>query len=235
MTQNSELREIGAYNWTLPALHARLSDGTLVKTCPSAGACAQFCYARNGTFRFPAVKAAHVRNLELVLTDLDAWRERMTDELRHKRYVGKHVRIHDSGDFFTDEYTAAWLRIASDIPTTTFYAYTKEVARFKRMVEGRAPANFLWLYSMGGREDHLVDLENDRHAEVFPSEQALADAGYFNQEESDLLAVHAPTNKIGIVANNIPAYKKRMGERTFGSVQSELDRRKERAYASTEA
>ena len=220
LTQNSELRAIGVYNWTLPALGAKLDDGRTVLTCPEAGACAQFCYARNGTYLFRNVKQAHARNLKMVLDNLEGWKSAMVAELQAKKFRdGKHVRVHDSGDFFSDDYLSAWLEVARQVPDVVFYAYTKEVKRFKRLVEGKAPENFRWLYSLGGKQDHLIDRVNDRHAEVFPSEAALEEAGYFNQEESDLLAIYAPTNRIGIVANNIPAFKKKMGSRTFGQVQ----------------
>ncbi len=234
LRQNAELRDIGAFNWTLPALGVKLDDGRVIKTCPQAGVCAQFCYARNGTFLFPTAKKAHANNLKMVLDDLVGWQSAMIEELSHKRYRGgKYVRIHDSGDFFSDEYLEAWIYIARVIPDVTFYAYTKEVSRFKRIADKEyysstaqpagmqrlTPKNFLYLYSLGGLEDHLIDLENDRHAEVFPTAEALEAAGYFNQEESDLLAITAPTNKIGIVANNIPAFKKKQGALTFGQHQ----------------
>lgn len=233
LTQNSELKEIGAYNWTIPALGVKLDDGRVVRTCPQAGACARFCYARNGTYNFPTAKKAHARNLKMVLDDLEGWKSAMIEELCKKKYRGgKHVRIHDSGDFFSEEYLEAWLDIARIVPDVTFYCYTKEVSLFKRVVDRKyystgaegwfpiKPANFLYLFSMGGLEDHLIDVENDRHAEVFPTAEALEAAGYFNQEESDLLAIYAPTNRIGIVANNIPHYKKKQGELTFGQHQA---------------
>jgi hypothetical protein len=231
LTQNRELRAIGVFNWTLPALGAKLDDGRTVATCPQAGACAALCYARNGTYRFPKVKAAHARNLKMVLDDLDGWKGEMMREIVKRVKKGGYVRIHDSGDFFTDEYLEAWIDIARIIPGVTFYAYTKEVERFKRVagrtyysITGRgyfpwAPANFKWLYSLGGKQDHLIDLDRDRHAEVFPTVEALEAAGYFNQEGDDRLAVEAPTHRIGIVANNIPHFKKRQGADTFGSLQ----------------
>ena len=218
LRQNRELREIGVWNWTLPALGARLDDGRTILTCPQAGACASLCYARNGTFLFPKVKAAHARNLKRVLDDLEGWKVDIIAESR-KRAAGGYVRIHDSGDFFSDEYLQAWLDIAREVPTTTFYAYTKEVSRFKRMVEGAAPSNFKWLYSLGGKEDNLIDLQHDRHAEVFPTIEALNAAGYFDQSGSDVLAIEAPSHKIGIVANKIPHFRKRQGNATFGSLQ----------------
>jgi hypothetical protein len=44
---------------------------------------------------------------------------------------------------------------------------------FKRVVEPNCPKNFRYLYSMGGKEDHMVDKENDRHAEVFPDDASI--------------------------------------------------------------
>jgi hypothetical protein len=220
LRQNRELRDIGAWNWTLPALGARLDDGRTVLTCPNAGACAQLCYARNGTFLFPKVKAAHARNLKMVLDNLAGWQEEMTAECKKLKH-GSYVRIHDSGDFFSREYLHAWIAIARDVPGVTFYAYTKEVQMFKEMAEGKAPANFRWLYSMGGKQDHLIDKDRDRHAEVFPTAEALEASGYFNQEASDTLAIEAPTNRIGIVANRIPHFRKKQGAATFGELQQQ--------------
>ena len=68
---------------------------------------------------------------------------------------------------------------------------------------------------------HLIDLENDRHAEVFKDDAAILDAGYGNQDASDLLAITLPTNKIGIPANNIKHFNKKMAGRTFGELQRE--------------
>jgi hypothetical protein len=91
----------------------------------------------------------------------------------------------------------------------------------KHVTESACPPNFKYLFSMGGKEDHLIDLENDRHAEVFKDDAAILDAGYGNQDASDLLAITLPTNKIGIPANNIKHFNKKMAGRTFGELQRE--------------
>ena len=57
--------------------------------------------------------------------------------------------MHDAGDFFSDDYLQAWLRIRRARPDLHFYAYTKEVSRFRRLVEPDPPPNFLWVYSYG--------------------------------------------------------------------------------------
>lgn len=225
LRQNSELRREGIWNWSLPAWAGRLPDGRTYNTCPSAGSCAKLCYARTGTYRFPGVLAAHERNLMMVLDDLRGWAWRMESELNHPRYWRGHVRIHDSGDFFSREYLSAWLFIMRVVPATTFYAYTKEIAAFKELVEPDPPPNFHWCYSLGGRQDHLVDRDTDRHADVFPDEAAMEAAGYTSQEESDLLAIYGPP-KVGIPANNITHLRRLQGASTFGELQQEREDRR---------
>lgn len=222
LTQNSELREERIWNWTLPALAARLEDGRTVKTCPAAGVCAQACYARNGTYNFPGVAERHRQNLAYVLDDLPGWTRQMNAELSHPRHRGGWIRVHDAGDFFDDRYLSAWLRIMAFRPWVNFYAYTKEVTRFRRLVEPAPPRNFHWVYSYGGIEDHLLDPAVDRVADVFPDEAAIRTAGWHSQDASDLLAVLGPT-PVGIPSNNIPHFRKRAAGRTFREWQAERD------------
>jgi len=197
---NADLRRDRIWTWSLPAWVTTLSSGRKVNVCPSAMKCASLCYARKGTYNFRNVKAAHLRNLECVLDDIVAWEKAMTDEVTHRKFDGAHVRIHDGGDFLSEQYLLAWLRVARSAPLTTFYCYTKEVEMFRRLVEPDAPGNFRWVYSWGGRWDHLI-LDDDRQADVFPSHEALEAAGFHDQQDSDLLAIYGH-HKVGIVINN---------------------------------
>lgn len=247
LRQNSELRKDRIWNWTLPAFVTKLPDGRNLNVCPQAGACASLCYARQGTYNFPAVRAAHQRNLLATLDHLEEWTAEMLAELSARKFrpTGTRrlpdldhshlsttvqnllregcaaVRIHDAGDFYSDEYLLAWCIIAANTPDVLFYAYTKELTRFRRIIRDYGlPDNFLWVYSMGGKEDHLLNPDTERHAEVYPTKQALDEAGAYDQEENDLLCVLAPSNRVGIVTNNIPAFRKRQGDRTFGDIES---------------
>lgn len=252
LRQNSELRQLGIYNFTLPAWVTRLPDGRTINVCPQAGACVKLCYARNGTYNFPNVKAAHQRNLQLTLDDLGEFTTRLITELDQPRFRKKRpphlpnldrghlhphvaqlldegapiIRIHDSGDFYSDDYTHAWAHIATLRPDTLFYAYTKEVTRTRRILGTAGPPNLLLVYSLGGKEDHLLDLTEggDQHADVFPNEQAITDAGYYNQDPHDLLSVVAPSTRIGIPANPIPHINKKMGGQTFGQIEQQTTR-----------
>lgn len=218
LTQNSQLKKLGVWNWTLPAWAGRLQDGRTYNTCPSAGICAKVCYARSGAYRFSNVLRRHEANLAFVLDDLPGWEQAMTEELGARRFEGKWVRVHDAGDFFSDEYTTAWLRIMRARPAVTFYAYTKEVQRFRRLVEPDAPTNFRWCYSLGGKHDALLDPDIDRLADVFPTEDSIAEAGWHSQRADDRLAVMGPA-PVGMSANNIPHFLRQLDGRRFSEWQ----------------
>jgi hypothetical protein len=245
LTQNSELRPHLIWNWSIPALTAKLPDGRRISTCPSAGICAKLCYARNGSYLFSNVLAAHTRNLQLVIDEPERWRSLMHDELSQTRFT-KHrpprtlpiereriaddwlrtwadtgrpaIRIHDSGDFFADWYLNEWADIARAHPALLFYAYTKEITMLQA---ANLPTNLRWLASTGGTQDHLIT-DDIRHADVFTDEQAVAAAGYESQDASDLLCILLPTNRIGIPANNIKHFNRRMAGRTFSEIQRSL-------------
>jgi hypothetical protein len=242
LTQNSELKPHRIFNFAIPAWFVRL-DGKVFKTCPNAGACAQVCYARNGTYLFSNVLAAHTKNLRLTLDEPVLFRALINKELSHKRFKPTHeprqmpegaeltddhwlqawirnggaaVRIHDSGDFYSEPYLYLWFAIAADNPEVLFYAYTKEVSMLKEH-GAKAPINFRWLYSTGGLQDDLIE-EDDRRADVFTDEQAITDAGYTSQDATDLLAILLETNLVGIPANNIKHFNKKLAGRRFSEL-----------------
>lgn len=220
LTQNSDLKKTGIYGWTLPAHWVKLSNGHKFNTCPSAGICAAFCYAKSGTYQFKNVKKAHIEKLELVLNDMDGWAQMMIDEIRKPQYTGKYIRIHDSGDFFSADYILKWFHIARSCPSTTFYTYTKEVRVFKGFEKLKMiPKNFIVIYSFGGKDDNLIDRNKDRHSDVFPDYQAMIEAGYVDIAEDDKQAAINPNHCIGLYRNNIPHLVKKQGRRTFGEWQ----------------
>lgn len=252
LTQNREMRRDGVWNFTLPAWVIELESGDHFNVCPNAGACAKVCYARNGTYLFPKVRAKHLGNLALVKDD-PAWVDKICEELAHKRFKpsgyprrvpglpllpdhlsewvrwwllwgGQAVRIHDSGDFFSRDYLDGWAEVARRNPDVLFYFYTKEVLMLREAAPS-LPRNMLWLFSLGGKQDHLIDKDSERHADVFPDEDAILAAGYMSQHESDLLAVLLPTTRIGIPLNNIPQFRKRLDGRTFSEAQEDRRRR----------
>uniref|UniRef100_UPI00397A4555 GP88 family protein n=1 Tax=Amycolatopsis sp. cmx-4-61 TaxID=2790937 RepID=UPI00397A4555 len=139
----------------------------------------------------------------------------------HKLLSGVGLR-HREPQRISDDYLLAWLDICRTRPDTNFYAYTKEVSRFRSLVEPDPPPNFLWVYSYGGKQDAALNPAVDRVADVFPDEAAIVEAGWASQEASDLLAVLGP-QLVGVPANRIPSYLKRLAGRRFSEWQAEVD------------
>ena len=91
------------------------------------------------------------------------------------------VRIHVSGDFYSQVYFDAWLRMAKMYPNVLFYAYTKSLKYWLNRMDS-IPHNFVLTASYGGRLDNLISQENLRHAVVvgFATKQEAIDAGFPN-------------------------------------------------------
>lgn len=79
------------------------------------------CYAIKAQKRFPVVLASRQRNLEYSRTP------EFSIELTRNM---KFVRVHESSDFYSQEYIDKWCNIAKSKPEVIFYAYTKRMSEF---------------------------------------------------------------------------------------------------------
>ncbi len=208
LSQNGKMKKssqngIHIYNFGIPAF----SSSTGLKTCPNAGICASGCYARSGAYRFSNV--ARVYEERLKLTRSEEFVDTMIAEIRLKEIHAKSknstclIRIHDSGDFYSAPYWDKWSFIMRFLPDTKFYAYTKMIQFFKSQTE--IPHNFTLIYSFGGLQDRLIDLQTDRHSRVFQNETDLLASGYIDASQDDLLAL-TPNPKIGLVYHGTKKY-----------------------------
>jgi len=90
-------------------------------TCPnSTNMCRRFCYAKKAE-RFIQVKKSRLSNV--IDTVLDDFIDKMVDTIRKRNT--KYFRIHESGDFYNQEYLDKWIKIARRLPNVTFLAYTQ--------------------------------------------------------------------------------------------------------------
>jgi hypothetical protein len=79
------------------------------------------------------------------------------------------VRIHVGGDFKTQSYFDAWLKVAERVPSVVFYAYTKSLPFWIKRRD-TLPANFILTASAGGMQDKLIEKHSLRYAKVVYSE-----------------------------------------------------------------
>ena len=86
------------------------------------------------------------------------------------------VRVHVSGDFFTQRYFDAWMMVADRLPNVKFYAYTKSLPFWIVRPEA-VPRNFILTASYGGLHDGLIRLNNLRYAKVVGTTQEAESLG----------------------------------------------------------
>lgn len=148
------------YEWNLPTGH----------TCPFALEClvkvnretgkfenksnAYRCYAASPE-RFPAVREHRWANFE--------WVKNGNKPIIPKGC--KAIRIHASGDFFSQAYFDMWLEIARENPDVEMWAYTKSLNYWVRRISS-IPANLTLTASMGGKHDKLIAEYGLKHAIV---------------------------------------------------------------------
>jgi hypothetical protein len=82
------------------------------------------------------------------------------------------VRIHVSGDFFSESYFKAWINVAIASPNVEFYAYTKSLP-FWIANMNRIPSNLHLTASEGGKHDALIGQYGLKNSKVvFSVEEA---------------------------------------------------------------
>lgn len=93
-----------------------------IVTCPgSTEVCRRVCYARQGHFVVPTVKAKLAWNLEQTQE-----RDFEVALSREIRLSGVEVlRLHVAGDFYSAAYARRWLRVMRRHPGVRFYFYTR--------------------------------------------------------------------------------------------------------------
>lgn len=195
LTQNAKLKKTSKlnntkiFNFSIPAYKTR--SGKI--TCPFADSCVKYCYAQKGNYtRFPVVQELMEQKYKISKTA--EFIPLMNEEIRKKKAT--HIRIHDSGDFYSPTYLQKWVDIATQNTDVIFYAYTKSIKFF---VNGLLlPKNLKIIFSEGSKTDNLINVNKHRHARIFKTVKDLNASGYINASTNDLKAI-TTNKKVGLV------------------------------------
>lgn len=198
MTQNTKMKKDGIWNITFPAQQVLINNHGVVNTCQGAKACKQYCYASNGFYSSTVAMVKHARNFDYIMNDPFGFANQLIQEINARKAT--IIRIHDSGDF-TKETWLVFKEVMLSLPHVKFYAYTKRVSFFLKMKN--IPSNFTYVFSFGGKEDHLIDRSIHRHSQIFTSLDDLTNAGYTDTHISDLPAADPSILKIGLFVHGI--------------------------------
>tara|TARA_R100000935_G_C2830945_1_gene165045 strand:+ start:1453 stop:2055 length:603 start_codon:yes stop_codon:yes gene_type:complete len=195
LTQNAKMKKTSKenkakiLNFSIPAYKTKSGKST----CPFAGGCQAYCYAQKGNYtRFPIVQ--ELMEKKYLLSKQDNFPFLINTEIQKKKPT--HVRIHDSGDFYSPLYLQKWVDIANDNKEVIFYAYTKSIKFF---VEGfTVPTNLKIIFSEGSKTDNLINVNKHRHARIFKTSEELTAAGYIDASSNDLQAI-TDNKKVGLI------------------------------------
>lgn len=96
-------------------------DLPAIKTCPNHKDCSRVCYAKKAEVQYANTKKRREDNLKLSKTKsfVDIISRQLS---KTKKSV---IRVHTSGDFYSQDYFNKWCEIASRFPNKIFYAFTK--------------------------------------------------------------------------------------------------------------
>jgi hypothetical protein len=179
----------------------KLVDGKLV----DGKHCKFRCYAAMEE-RYPAVQKSRWHNFNIIkgIKSLDKTARIIFESIHDTN----RIRIHTSGDFFSETYFLAWLLVASKLPEIKFYSYTKAIpflVDHKRFI----PKNLTFTSSFGGTHDHLIKTHQLRFAEVVFSEAEAKEKGLkidhddslaYSGKESFALLLHGVQPKKSLAA-----------------------------------
>ena len=150
------------------------------------------CYAASAEMRWPTVRKQRWRNFDLLRDfkgDIYGMADLILKSLEY--YESKNppirlFRIHESGDFFSQEYFDAWIKVAEERPGILFYAYTKSLP-FWTARKNKIPKNLRLTASAGGTMDELIDKEQFRSAIIVKDKGEAIKRG-LNIDSNDFLA-----------------------------------------------
>lgn len=153
------------YEWNLPSGF----------TCPFAMECLVKVDRHTGKFdnkskayrcysamqeRFPAVRNHRWANFDFL-------RDGGKPEIPKK---AEAVRIHMSGDFYSQDYFDMWLDICNENPKIEFWAYTKSLKYWVKRIN-QIPDNLILTASKGGRNDYLINEYNLKNVEIIKTKE----------------------------------------------------------------
>ena len=93
-----------------------------VVTCANCCTCAKKCYAAKLCRIYPGVRKAYQKNLDILKNDMDDY----FLQVKAAAMLSKYFRFHVSGDIPDMNYLDCMVKLAQDLPGTTFLAFTKQ-------------------------------------------------------------------------------------------------------------
>ncbi len=143
-------------------------DLPAVLSCPNCKDCKSSCYALQAQKQYADCRVFRLTNLHLAVFNI-----KLLQSLIEKQLKGAKtnvVRIHSSGDFFSQEYIDMWTSIMKKFPDKKFYAYTKvdNIFKFKKLSNFNLITSFINGKLNFGDMEYCNDLKKRFKAFICP-------------------------------------------------------------------
>lgn len=174
-------------NTGIPALFAIVFDKDSkqfyrINTCPKAGECINYCYARKGQYGMnDGLILKLLQRVNFLLNHPDMYYKRMARELEIKAFEAQYdstdnkpvklvIRWNDAGDFFSKKYFQMAIDVTNELVEKGYdvlsYAYTKDAEKY---LAGNK--DFIMNFSKDAKKSELkkLDLDTTKYSDVIKS------------------------------------------------------------------
>lgn len=137
------------------------------------------CYAARAQGQYPGANVQAFKNLDL-LKKMKTKEKMANLIIKSMEYHGLAntdiLRIHEAGDFFSQDYLDAWIEVAKKMPQTLFYAYTVSLPYYMAR-KNSLPKNFKIIASMDKNNEQFILDNGLRYSRVVGSEEEARELG----------------------------------------------------------
>lgn len=181
-------------------------DLPAIESCLNCSACKSTCYSVRAQQRFPNTRNWRAENYNLAKNDpliLNCMLYQQLEKIDKKE--NQVVRIHSSGDFFSQSYINFWQAIIFSFDEINFYAYTKvnEILDFSRMGKLKnfnLIPSFIDGHLNYGSLEYIKGLEKNHGAFICPATvgeniKCNRECSYCTTEKKPVFLIHGSGRK----------------------------------------
>ena len=177
------------------------------------------CYAARAQGQYPGANIQAFKNLDLLKRMKT--KEKMANLIiKSMEYHGLAntdiLRIHEAGDFFSQDYLDAWIEVAKRMPQTLFYAYTVSLPYYMAR-KNSLPKNFKIIASLDKHNEKFIMDNGLRYSRVVGSEEEARELGLpidvddsiaWGSDDSFALVIHGSQPKGSEAAETLKQNRK---------------------------
>lgn len=177
------------------------------------------CYAARAQGQYPGANVQAFKNLDLLkkMKTKEKMANLITKSIEYHGLANTDIlRIHEAGDFFSQDYFDAWIEVAKKMPQTLFYAYTVSLPYYMAR-KNSLPKNFKVIASMDKHNENVILDNGLRYSRVVGTEEEarvlglpidVDDSIAWSSDDSFALVIHGSQPKGSEAAETLKQNRK---------------------------